>query len=169
MPCPFLIQANMGFQDRAVKRIEGTNTQQIRKTTFAEYIAQHNFEAANRFLTGQGYPASSNSNELAQRIGSFVTQNGDRGLQAMMILHPDREEILSQTSSFNLPSYNQAMGNNYHNCAGCGGTCGGKNFSNATGSNTNQQPFFSTEKSLNALAVVALVGIVFLAAIRNAG
>lgn len=160
----------MGFQERTINRIEG-NRQQARKVTFAEYIAQHNFDAANRFLTSNGYPPSSAPYELAQRLGAFITQNGDKGLQAVMILHPDREEILSQTYGFNIPNYNNAMGPQYNNCAGCGGTCGGSNnHNNATGPATTQptQNLWSTEKSLNTLAVVALVGIVFLAAIRNA-
>lgn len=158
----------MGFQERQIKRIEGS-TQQTRKTTFAEYIAQHNFEAANRFLTSNGYPVSSEPYQLAQRLAAFVNQHGDKGLQAVMILHPDREEILSQTNGFNLPHYNSAQGN-FNNCAGCGGTCGGmNNFSNVTGPTQNApaQPLISTEKTLNTLAIVALVGILFLATIRN--
>lgn len=155
--------------------------------TFPEYVAHHNAEKANSFLVGEGMQPSKSASELAARLGHYINKNGDAGLKSVMQLHPDREEIMNTiTAADHRPGFHNFTGNwggtpyiqpvsqfnncggcsggSFSNCGGCSGGCGGAKYSNASGGSA---PTGNTERTLNALAVVAIVGILFLAAIRN--
>lgn len=147
------------------------------KPTLAYYIAHHAGEEANEMLMNHGIRPARNTAELEYLLGEFISNGGDDALEAVMEIHPDREEIM-RMSGGSLPRqrHSSCCGNSnfsgddvrgYSNCSGCNGKCGGANrgYSNASGDNSGGTPTAHSMISGNmtmaitAIAVIGLIGL----------
>jgi hypothetical protein len=139
--------------------------------TFIDTVANRNFGQANAILVNNGIAAANGTDDLIRKLSILVLEQGDRALEQIAQIHPDRDLIMNNipsaqvaNSNFNGGGFSNCSGcsGGYSNCEGCGGTCGGKNkgYSNADGTTNPQVSLISKEQTLNTLAVIAVFGII---------
>ncbi len=146
------------------------------KIKLVELLAYNAQLPARELLQKHGISDPTNTHELSDKLEALYLGSQDRASieKEFAEIHPHKDLILTYLSS-NAPSktivkveepLSAACGcsgfDNYSNCSGCGGTCGGS--SNAEGGNINSaQPNFNQRNDTLALltlvSIVALVGI----------
>ena len=126
----------------------------MEKLTLAKSIAyristpeekQKVFEVLEKY----GYKVSSDPDMIAQKLNAIILNSGEQGLMDVVSAHPDREILESTMHHADGGSgYHNCCGpmrhadgdgygsmngaqhrmrhQHFHNCEGCGGTCGGK-------------------------------------------
>ncbi len=131
--------------------------------SLGEIIARGNREGAKAFIAQYGIRPTNNESSLAMSINRILLTGGDQALSQLMKIHPDREAIISTVEPkedefsnatgyermqqrdrkdkfSNCCGHSNMSGNNYHNCSGCAGSCGGTNkMSNADGNGSSAQ------------------------------
>ncbi len=129
--------------------------------SLGEIIARGNREEAKSFISKYGFRPTNNEGDLAMTINRIILMGGDEALNQLMKIHPDREALIStipkedefsnatgyekmlardkQQQHSNCCGHSNASGK-YHNCSGCGGSCGGNKMMNADGNGGNNNP-----------------------------
>lgn len=146
------------------------NRNQITKLTLAETIAHRNPEVANQFLIKYGYPASSNRDEVALKLNSFILNHEGDALKELGNIHPDRELLFSNFTSeqpapeikVDVAPIKSKFKHTHHNCCGHSNAdgdeysnCGGGPSYNADGKN-NPQGILAN----NMFPAIAMIGII---------
>lgn len=141
---------------------QNTNIQ-LRKFTLAETIAFRNKPEALSFLRSKGYEPK-NMIDVVDLLDYYILQHKDTAIAELAQIHPDREMIIENNI---VPKHNNANGDEYNNCAGCGGKCGSKApaFSNVDGA-ASPVSLINNNQMFYAVIAFAVVGLVVVA-IKN--